>query len=97
MEKSETSQQSKLMFPARKMISKFLKGTIIIVLAGIVAIVVLYSVGLVDKCPVRQIELEGDLKKYDQTKDPEFCTQLNDKITQFDNECKGDIEELDCG
>lgn len=79
------------------MISKFLKGTIIMVLAGIVTIAMLYNVGLADKCPVRQIAITGDLKKYDQTKDPELCAQLNDKILQFDNECKGDLEELDCG
>ena len=79
------------------MISKFLKGTIILVLAGIATIVILYNVGLADTCPVRQITITGDLKKYDQSKDPELCAQLNDKIIQFDNECKGDMEELDCG
>jgi hypothetical protein len=79
------------------MTSNFLKGTMIMVLAGIVAIAILYNVGLADKCPVRQIAITGDIKTYDQTKDPELCAQLNDKISQFDSECKGDLEELDCG
>ncbi|MGI0047350.1 MAG: hypothetical protein ACREBB_09225 [Nitrosotalea sp.] len=79
------------------MSSKFLKNTIIIVIAGAIAISVLYGVGFVDKCPIRQLDIAGELKKYDQTKDPELCAQLNDKISQFDNECKGDVEILDCG
>jgi hypothetical protein len=85
------------MFPVLKMVSKFIKGTIVIVLAGIATTIVLYNVGLVDKCPIRQIDIAGDLKKYALTKDPELCAQLNDKISQFDNECKGNLEELDCG
>ncbi|MGC1709774.1 MAG: hypothetical protein WA799_08265 [Nitrosotalea sp.] len=79
------------------MVSKFLKYAMVIVLSGVIAVVVLYNVGFVDKCPLRQIDIEGDLKKYDQTKDPELCAQLNDKISQFDNDCKGNLEILDCG
>lgn len=85
------------MFLNLKMVSKFLKYALVIVLSGAVAIVVLYNFGLVDKCPIKQIDIEGGLKTYNQTKDPELCAQLNDKISQFDNECKGNIEILDCG
>ncbi len=85
------------MFLNPKMVSKFLKYVLVIVLSGIVTIVVLYNFGLVDKCPIKQIYIEGNLKTYEQTKDPELCAQLNDKISQFDDECKGDIEILDCG
>jgi len=79
------------------MVSKFLKCTIVIVVAGFAAVFALYNVGLVDKCPVMQIDIVSNIKKYDQTKDPELCTQLDEKISQFDGQCKGDIEELDCG
>jgi hypothetical protein len=85
------------MFLNLKMVSKFLKYTLVIVLSGAIAIVVLYNFGFVDKCPLKQIDIEGDLKKYDQTKDPELCAQLNDEISQLDNECKGNMEILDCG
>jgi hypothetical protein len=85
------------MFLVPKMLSKFLKGVIIIVLAGIGTVIALYDVGLVDKCPIQQIDITGDLKKYDQIKNPELCAQLNEKISQFDGQCKGDMEELDCG
>lgn len=85
------------MFLNLKMVSKTLKYSLTMVLSGVIAIVVLYNVGFVDKCPLTQIDIEGDLKKYDQTKAPELCAQLNDKISQFDNSCKGNLEILDCG
>ena len=78
------------------MVSTFLKSTIVIVLAGVVTIIVLYDLGL-DKCPIQQIEITDSIKKFDQTKYPELCSQLNEKISQFDVQCSGDIEELDCG
>jgi len=79
------------------MVSKFLKYSLVIVLSGVVVIIALYNFGFVDKCPIKQINIEDDLKTYDQTKDPDLCTQLNDKISQFDNTCKGNMEILDCG
>lgn len=85
------------MFLNLKMVSKTIKYSLAIVLSGVIAIVVLYNVGFVDKCPLKQIGIEGDLKKYDQTKDPDLCAQLNDKISQFDDSCKGNLEILDCG
>src|SRR5579863_6845996 len=97
MEKRETYQQLRLMFLNLKMVSKFLKRSILIVLVGITVIVILYHLGFVNTCPIKQIDINSDLKKYDQTKDPELCSQLNDKISQFDNECKGSLEILDCG
>jgi hypothetical protein len=77
--------------------SKFLKSIIIIILAGTVAVIVMYDTGLVNKCPIRQIDITSDLKKYDQSKDPQLCAQINEKISQFNGQCKGAIEEIDCG
>lgn len=76
---------------------KFSKYVIVIIASGAIAIIALNGTGLVNTCHVKQIGIVNDLKKYAQTKDPEFCAQLNDKISRFDNECKGDIEILDCG
>jgi hypothetical protein len=76
--------------------NKFAKNTIIITLA-VVTVIVLYDVGLVNKCPIQQIDITDGLTKYDQTKDPQLCVQINEKISQFDDQCKGVIEEVDCG
>ncbi len=79
------------------MSNKLSKYSFIIIASGAIAVVALYGVGLVSTCPIKQIGITSDLKKYDQTKDPELCAQLNDRISQFDNECQGGFEMLDCG
>lgn len=79
------------------MLSTFLKRSIAIGLVGIAIIGILYNFGLVDKCPFKQIDVENDLKKYQITKDPLLCEKLNDKILSLDNECKMELEVIDCG
>lgn len=85
------------MFLNQKMTSKFLKYAIAIIASGAVSVVVLYGLGLGDACSVNQIVITEDLKRYDQTKDSDLCSQINDKISQFDSDCKGAMEILDCG
>ncbi len=85
------------MFLEHKMVSIFLKGTIIVVLVGIITTLVLYNAKLIDACPLRQLDITETIKKYDATKEPELCAELNDKISQFNNDCKAEFEELDCG
>jgi len=43
------------------------------------------------------LNIVNDIGHYDMTKDPLFCDKLNTKISKFNDECKTDIEELDCG
>lgn len=78
------------------MVTKFIVSSLVII-TGVVTIILLYDLGVVDKCSTRQFEIMGNIGKYDQTKDPELCSQLNEKISQFDNQCSQDLEELDCG
>ena len=97
MEKTETFPQLKLMFPVLNMISTFVKRAIIIGLAGIVAIVILYSFEVIDKCPIKQINVLNDMKKYEITKDPKLCDDINNRIIQLNNQCGIEMEILDCG
>ena len=97
MEKNETFQQLKLMFLEIKMASFFLKGTAILILVGAVVILLLYNAKLVDACPLRQVDITESIKKYEETKDPQLCAELNTKISEFDGNCKTELEELDCG
>lgn len=85
------------MYLEAKMTGIVLKGTIIVILAGIAAILVLYNAKLIDACPLRQVDITEEIKKYDKTKDPQLCDELNGKIYQFNDDCKVDLEELDCG
>jgi len=77
--------------------SIFVKRAIIIGLAGIVAIVVLYSFGISNTCFIKQTDALNDIKKYELTKDPELCDNINNRIIQLNNQCKIEMEILDCG
>ena len=77
--------------------STFVKRTLVISLAGIVAIVILYSFAVTDKCPLTQIDVLNDMKKYEITKDPELCDDINNRIIQLNNKCGIEMEILDCG
>ena len=68
-----------------------------IVAIGFAASVISYELVLSNACPMRQLDIAGEIKKYDQTKDPLLCDALNSKISNFNDACKANIEELDCG
>lgn len=79
------------------MISTFVKRALVIGLVGIAAIMILYSFGVTDNCPIKQIDIQSDMKKYELTKDPELCDDINTRIIQLNNKCKIEMEILDCG
>jgi hypothetical protein len=64
---------------------------------GLIASVVTYKTELSNICSVQQLDLVGEIKKYDDTKDAQFCDALNAKISKFNDACKSNIDELDCG
>ena len=97
MEKSETFQLLKLTFQKARMPSKQTKWILLIIIIGLAAIFVSYKTELTNVCSIRQLNIAGDEKKYEQTKDAQFCDALNSRISQFNDECKSNIEELDCG
>ena len=97
MVKNETFPQLKLMFPVHNMITTFVKRALVIGLVGIAAIVILYGFEVTDKCPIKQIDVLSDLKKYEITKDPELCDDINNRIIQLNNKCGIEMEILDCG
>src|SRR5438876_12257095 len=74
------------MFLEAKMTSVFLRGTVIVVLLTVVIALVLYNTKLIDACPLRQVYVTYEIKKFDQTKDPQLCDELNGKISQFDTD-----------
>ena len=79
------------------MVSTFVKCSIIIGLVGITAIIILYVVDVSNTCPIKQINVLNDIKKYDITKNPELCDDINNRIIQLNNKCGIEIEILDCG
>ena len=77
--------------------SRQTKLILVIIVIGLIAILVSYKTELSNVCPMRQLNIAGDEKKYEQTKDAQFCDSLNSRISQFNDECKSNVEELDCG
>ena len=77
------------------MVSIFVKRAIIIGLAGIAAIVILYSFDISNTCPIKQIDVLNDMKKYEITKAPELCDNINNRIIQLNNQCGIGMEILD--
>ena len=84
------------MFPSHNMVSK-LFIIIIVVILVIVSIAFLYETGLVNTCNIHQLDIESKIDQYSKTKDPLLCDSLNGEISQFNTECKSDIEIQDCG
>lgn len=85
------------MFLKVRMLSRQQKWILIIIAVGSILAFISYVAESSNVCPIRQLSIAGETKKYDETKDPQTCDMLNTKISQFNSQCKSDIEELDCG
>jgi hypothetical protein len=70
---------------------------ITIVAVGSILAIISYISESTNICPLRQLNLVAQVQKYDISKDPQTCDMLNIKISQFNSQCKSDMEELDCG
>ena len=85
------------MFLEVRMLNRQLKWVLIVIVIGSILVIVSYAAELANTCTIRQLDIAGETKKYDETKDPQLCDKLNTKISQFNDQCKSNIEELDCG
>ena len=68
----------------------------------IVVIIIAVSIGVLlgtifTSCSVKHIGLLNDIKKFEQTLDPEFCENIVEQIDLFNDECEPEIEIIDCG
>ena len=66
-------------------------------LAAIILAVILFSVGLLDNCPLKHVGVVNDLKKYEETLDAELCDDLVNRIIDLNDNCGIEIEVIDCG
>lgn len=66
-------------------------------LAAIISVVILFSVGLLDNCPLKHVGVVNDLKKYEETLDAELCDDLVNRIIDLNDKCGIEIEVIDCG
>ena len=66
-------------------------------LVAIILIVILFSAGVVDNCPLKHVDVVNDLKKYEETLDAELCDDLVNRIIDLNDKCGIEIEVIDCG
>ena len=70
---------------------------LIIATAASILVMSLYEINPANMCKMRELDIQSKIVQYEKTKDPQFCDSLNSQITQFDEQCKSDIEIQDCG
>jgi hypothetical protein len=78
------------------MVNTLLKS-VAIGLVVIILIVILFSAGVVDNCPLKHVGVVNDLKKYEETLDAELCEDLVNRIIELNDQCGIEIEIIDCG
>ena len=67
---------------------------LVFVFVGIVLTGILISE---NSCGVKHMTILNDVKIYEDSLDPEFCEDVLEKIDSFNEQCKPEIEILDCG
>ena len=50
-----------------------------------------------DSCGIKHMSILNEITSYEKSLDPEFCEDIVEKIDLFNDECKPQIEILDCG
>ncbi len=48
-------------------------------------------------CGIQHMTILNEITSYEQSLDPEFCETIIEKIDLFNDDCKPQIEILDCG
>ena len=71
---------------------KYLSIAIIVPIIGIVLVLTTWNT-----CGIDHVAIVGDISKYYETLDPEFCEELVYRIDVFNEQCTPEIEILDCG
>jgi len=70
--------------------------SLIFICVGISCIVVVFGF-TINSCLIQHIEILNDIKTYEKSLNPEFCDDLVKKIDLFNDDCKPQVDILDCG
>jgi len=68
---------------------------LILIIIGILIVIVLISTAG-NFCGLQHMTIMAEIKSYEKSLDPEFCEVIVEKIDFFNDECKPQIEILDC-
>lgn len=69
---------------------------LILIAIGIIVVGILISFSG-DSCGIQHMQLVSEISSYEKSLDPEVCEVIVEKIDLFNEQCKPEIEILDCG
>ena len=69
---------------------------LILIAIGIVVVGILISFSG-NSCGIQHMQLVNEISSYEKSLDPEVCEVIVEKIDLFNEQCKPEIEILDCG
>lgn len=69
---------------------------LILLVIGILVVAILINFSG-NSCGIQHMSILNEISSYEQSLDPEFCEDILEKIDFFNDECKPQIEILDCG
>ncbi len=69
---------------------------LILITIGIIFVVMLISFSG-DSCGIKHMQILNEINSYEKSLDPEICEVIVEKIDLFNDDCKPQVEILDCG
>ena len=69
---------------------------LILIAVGIAVVGILISFSG-NSCGIQHMQLVNEIASYEKSLDPEVCEVIVEKIDLFNEQCKPEIEILDCG
>ena len=69
---------------------------LILIIIGIIFVVMLISFSG-DSCGIKHMQILNEINSYEKSLDPEICEVIVEKIDLFNDDCKPQVEILDCG
>ena len=69
---------------------------LILITIGIIFVVMLISFSG-DSCGIKHMQILNEINYYEKSIDPEICEVIVEKIDLFNDDCKPQVEILDCG
>jgi len=69
---------------------------LILITIGIIFVVMLISFSG-DSCGIKHMQILNEINSYEKSLNPEICEVIVEKIDLFNDNCKPQVEILDCG
>ena len=86
-----------VMFLPWKLIFQKTNTKKLILVVTVILVVAILICSISYSCGMQHVLIINEIALYEKSLDPEFCEMIVEKIDLFNDECKPEIEILDCG